>query len=158
MALALMGYSVGDLDVFTPLILPAELEGTSYFELHAGEIAGPQRCWIPGSLCVRDSGFDFMCECFHAASKNFDYFEFVRFGFKEANLLISEIKKFVADVLGSKCREVIFSRYASIHGKSIWKEVPEKAIAGPLLNLLAAVRNYTQSAIDGGKPLWVLGM
>ena len=147
-----------DVDVFTPLILPAELEGTNYFELHAGEIAGPQRCWIPGSLCVRDSGFDFMCECFHAASTDFDYFEFVRFGPKEVDLLISEIQKFETDLLGSKSREVLFSRYASIYGTTIWKEVPEKAIAGPLLSLLAAVRNYAQGAINSGKPLWVLGM
>ncbi len=147
-----------DLAVFKPITLPSELEGTAYFELHIGERSDIYSCWLPGSLCIRDSGFDFICKCFHSASTEFDYFSFIRLESTEINQLIQELSKFIDELSDSPSREVVFSRFASLFSPAMWNESTTQDLAHSVRSLASEVRKYAQQAISLQECLWVLGM
>jgi hypothetical protein len=72
-----MPYTTEDLSVFDCLKDRSCLQGTNYFEFHAGKRPSDHDCWMDGSLFIRDAGFDFLAELFYQTVPGFDYFAFV---------------------------------------------------------------------------------
>lgn len=153
-----MSYASADLGLFVPVVLPGELDGTAYFELHSGEPLREHACWMDGSLCVRDAAFDFVCECFHAASPDFDYCSFVPFSPEQTKRLVHELHTFELAVRNSIERQALFSCYSSIFDKAIWANVTADELRPHVLATAQSVREYAEATVARQERLWVLGM
>jgi hypothetical protein len=137
-----MAYSEDDLAVFT-VLGKAELHGTAYFELHAGELPEPFACWLEESIFIRDAGFDFLVECFCRANKKFDYFAFEPFDASQIDKLVDELTLFLETLSPGCSRDVVFSQYSSLFTQSIWEEVGTDNIR---VALAAATRHILEFA------------
>lgn len=153
-----MSYSIDDLSLFDSLASPDEREGTAYFELYPKELPYPNACWLPDSFFIRDAAFDFFAECFHSASKSFDYFSFQRFGAPEISRLIHELDIFLRDLSIETSREKLFSRYASIINSGIWSQVDSQILLPAVRGCGERMVAFVQSTTRESNCLWVLGM
>lgn len=153
-----MSYCAEDLVVFEPLLDPGQREGSCYFELHPKELPRKYACWLPGSFLLRDSAFDFFSECFHRADKDFDYFAMQRLDEGEIGALCKELEAFIAEVEVCSTREVVFSRYASLFGNSIWSEVEPNLLAAAISSTGRRLLEFITANTKESKCLWVLGM
>src|SRR5262245_43958234 len=114
-----MEYGPKDLGVFNGIHYKERLEGTSYFELHPGELPEPLACWLPGSLFIKDAAFDLLVTCVEHANPKFDYFGFERFDSQQVEALVEELSMFVSELVPGCNRDVVFSRYNSLFKHSI---------------------------------------
>jgi hypothetical protein len=153
-----MSYCEDDLVLFEPLLDPEQREGSCYFALQPRELPRKHACWLPGSFLLRDSAFDFFAECFHRADKDFDYFAMQRLGESEGGALCNELETFVADVEATATREVVFSRYSSMFGKSIWSDVDSTLLAPAVATSGRRLREFIAQNTKESRCLWVLGM
>ncbi|MBW8873966.1 MAG: hypothetical protein JF614_03310 [Acidobacteria bacterium] len=153
-----MSYSSDDLSVFNLLHDVHELEGTAYFELHPHDLPEQHGCWLEGSLFVQDAGFDFFTGCCHRVHPEFDYFAFVRFDRAQVHALGAELSSFVAELVPGASRETVFSRYTSIFGKEIWKDVDTDRLRLAVAAAGAGIRSFIETSTKESGCLWVLGM
>ena len=153
-----MGYAKQDLDVFRLLRDKEQLDGTSYFELHAGELPEPFACWLEGSLFVRDAGFDFFVECFHVANPKWDYFAFEPFDAVQVDALLADIGTFAASLTDGCSHDAVFARYSSLFKSDIWTDVETDMLRGAVAEAASGLQAWLQEVRRSGKVLWVLGM
>jgi hypothetical protein len=153
-----VSYTVVDLSLFEPLFDPEGRSGTNYFELHPKELPNQNECWLLGSLFIQDAAFDFFVECFHTASKDFDYFYFQRFGEAEIDALSTDLETFLSALRSTPSREVLFSRYASLFTKDIWSKVETEPLTRAVVSCGESLLKFVREQTKESKCLWVLGM
>jgi hypothetical protein len=153
-----MGYRPEDIDLFALIRDKTRLEGTAYFELHAGELPEPEACWLEGSLFIRDAAFDFFVECFHRSNPGFDYFAFERFEPPQIELLIEELSLLLSELAPRCSRDVVFSRYNSLFDRKIWDGVDTEALRSAVVSASEGILTFTRQARSDNRCMWVLGM
>ena len=154
-----MGYRSKDIDLFAVIRDKTRLEGTAYFELHAGELPEPTACWLEGSLFIRDAAFDFFVECFHRSNPAFDYFGFERFDPQQIELLLEELFSLVSELTPGSSREVVFSRYNSLlFDRQIWDAVDTEALRSAVVSAIEGISIFIHQARSEKRCMWVLGM
>jgi hypothetical protein len=153
-----MGYLASDLGVLSIIRDPKRLEGTSYFELHPGEPPEPYACWLPGSVFVRDAGFDFFVECFEKANPAFDYFAFERFDSAQQRVLVEQLDQFIEQLQPGCARGAVFGRYSSLFKQDIWDAVNTEALREAVRQAAQELREFVAETQTKLKPLWVMGM
>lgn len=146
------------MDVFAALHDKDRLEGTSYFELHPGELPEPFACWLPGSLFMKDAGFDFFVACFERANPRFDYFAFIKFDPTQVQVLLDQFSGFVAELTTGCSRDVVFSRYNSLFRAEIWDEVGTEELRSAVLLAAEGMATFVRESCPENRCLWVLGM
>jgi hypothetical protein len=153
-----MSYDIEQLSAFIPLLDPEKREGTSYIELHPTERPDPHSCWLPGSLMLRDSAFDFYTESFYHADPDFDYFAFQKLNESEIQALASDISSFLSSLRNNPDREALFSRYTSLFSKEIWSQVPTEQLTAAVISCGETLHRFITFETKKSKILWVLGM
>ena len=107
-----MSYTTEDLSVFDCLRDRSCLQGTNYFEFHAGERPSDHACWMDGSLFIRDAGFDFLAELFYQTVPGFDYFSFVAVQPQATDAVLRGLDEFSCQLATASSREAVFSYYS----------------------------------------------
>jgi hypothetical protein len=153
-----MPYTTEDLSVFDCSRDRSRLQGTSYFEFHAGERPSDHACWLDGSLFIRDAGFDFFAELFYQTVPGFDYFSFVEVEPQAIGAVVRGLDEFSRRISSSSSREAVFSYYSSLFSADIWAEVPASDIAPRLRRACDGIREYCHNALQAHQPLCILGM
>jgi hypothetical protein len=146
------------LSLFTPITDRALLKGTTYFELHQGELPRRNACWLEGSLFITDAAFNFFEGCFEKAINGFDYFSFNRVTPMEVEKLDEEVTHFLATLNGMKQRETIFSRNLWDNAFEIWRPVGTDVLQKAVLNCGKAIRDYVSETRRNRVALHVLGL
>jgi hypothetical protein len=153
-----MGYTPQDLDVFLALRDQEQLKGTAYFELHPGDLPEPFACWLPGSLFMKDAGFDFFVACFERANPSFNYFAFEKFEASQIAALLDHLLGFVVELTLERSRDVVFSRYNSVFTADIWDGVGTQELRAAVLVGAQELAAFIRESCPGNRCLWVLGM
>lgn len=147
------------LDDFRLITLPAELSGTCYFEICAGEFAGQPTSWNAGALVISDTGFDFFTGLFAQASSAFDYFGFTRFDREALDRLIAGFDEFLRHVASSTSHEQLLTGFSdSIRAPEFLGGITHPQLAAALTQAGVGIREYARRARDAHGVMWVLGL
>jgi hypothetical protein len=147
-----------DLSLFEPLSNPSARLDTHYFELHPKELPYPDACWLPESLFIKDTAFDFFALCFCMASDSFHYYSFQRFGEPEIAALVRELEIFLDDIKFNPSREQLFARFKSPFARDMWFDIETEILSQSVRECGEKMLVFIQETTQESNCLWILGM
>ena len=153
-----MSFSEGDLHLLDLVFDLKSLKGTAYFELHPGDLPSKSPVWLPGSLFMRDLGFDFFVQCFAEANPAFDYFGFERFDPGQVARLTATLSAFAAGLQRGATRETVFSFFNPMLPPSSWDTVNTESLREALRSSAAGILGFLHERVRPTDSLWVMGI